>query len=65
MWEWLRELFNPTVDLKPEPLQVNPSPSVRAQRNDGRCERLRAAIAAGDTRQSLKDELARREKGGR
>lgn len=65
MWKWLKAILTPEVAMKPEPLAVNATPSEREVRNRARCKRLRDAIAAGDTRVGLKDELIRRERTGR
>jgi len=55
----------PTVGIKTHPVEVNAQPSARQIRNEARMARLRAAIASGDTRTSLLEELTRREKEGR
>lgn len=67
MWKWLAGLLpkEPTVSIEAHPTSVNPTPGERAQRNMARMARLRQMIDEGDTRQSVKDELERRERFGR
>jgi hypothetical protein len=67
MWKWLEQLLpkEPTVSIEAHPASVNPTPGERQQRNMARMVRLRQMIADGDTRQSVKDELERRERLGR
>lgn len=68
MWNWMKRLIRsgePHLSMTPHPVDVNPTPSAREQRNQARMARLKQAIAAGDPRPELKEELARREKGGR
>jgi hypothetical protein len=67
MWKWLEGLMpkEPTVSIEAHPASVNPTPGERQQRNIARMARLRQMIADGDTRQSVKDELERRERVGR
>ena len=55
----------PDVGLAVNPVEINPTISVREQRNIARMQRLRDAIAQGDPRPSLLVELLRREKEGR
>jgi hypothetical protein len=60
---WPLTLFfgrgKPEVKMAAKPANINPSGSARAVRNTARDERLRQAIAAGDKRPELREELAR------
>lgn len=55
----------PDMGMITHPIETNPTPSARQQRNQARMQRLREAIASGDPRPGLREELARREKEGR
>lgn len=59
---WWRKVLGltPDISIKPEPLDINPSPSARAARNQQRILRLKQAIADGDRRTELREELLRR-----
>ena len=69
MLDWLKKILpirtTPDMGVTTHPLEVNPTKSARQVRNEARMDRLRQAIAAGDSRTALRDELARREKEGR
>ena len=53
----------PRVSMQAHPVDVQPN--ARAVRNAQRIKRIEAAIAAGDKRPELRDELKRRKAGGR
>lgn len=60
--DWIKKLTgSPAVDLKPAPLEIQPTMNARQVRNAMRVARIKAAIAAGDRRPELLDELIKRE----
>jgi hypothetical protein len=62
MWGFIKRVFTnptPSVGIQANPLVIG---SAKHQRNLERISRIKQAIAAGDKRRELKQELARREK---
>lgn len=64
-WKWWKKQSTPAVNVVAHPVSLNSTPGEREQRNMARIALLRKIIADGDTRQSVKDELERRERWGR
>jgi hypothetical protein len=64
MLEFLKRLFGkkaPAMKLDAKPLQVNPTPSAREERRLARIGRLKQALANGDKRPEVREELKRLE----
>ena len=62
MFRWFkRKKAVPEIGMQAHPVQVNPSPSAREARRLARIGRLKQALANGDKRPEVREELKRLE----